>query len=201
MVHPQAMLTVACVNWGTKYPPLYVSILEAMVKRNLTVPHEFVCLTDKPENYTCKTIKLPEGLEGWWNKVYLFKKGLFNGKVLFLDLDVVITGSLDDLVKLDGFVSIKDWNYDSYNSSVMILGDNPEIWDDFTPEVAKRWHGDQDWITDKLPFRNYFPDEWCLSYRRSCIGGVPEGCKVVVFHGEPKPHNSRSHWVKKLWKV
>lgn len=195
------MLTVCCVNWGKKYHPRYVLILEAMVKRNLSIPHKFVCFTDKPFNYSCETRPLP-GLEGWWNKVYLFKKGLFEGKVLFLDLDVVITGNLDELVNYsDEFTSIKDWNYDSYNSSVMILGNHPEIWNDFTPEVAQRLHGDQDWITYKLPFRNYFPETWCQSYRGSATAGVHKDCKIVCFHGEPKPHEAKAPWVKELWRI
>lgn len=198
------MLTVACVNWGTKYPIKYVTVLEAMVKRNLTVPHRFVCLTDHPEKYKCETIELPKGLHGWWNKLYLFKKGLFDDKVLFLDLDIVITGSLDELVEKTGFISIKDWNYDSYNSSVMILGDNPEVWDDFLLKINRitdKYHGDQDWITEKLRFRRYFPAEWILSYRKSCQGGVPKDCKIVCFHGEPKPADVKTGWVPQLWRI
>ena len=194
------MLDVVCVCWGDKYPKKYVYTLEAMVKRNLTVPYKFTCFTDKPQSFSLNTRKLPEGLDGWWNKLYLFKHGLFDNKVLYIDLDVVIIGNLDELVEKDGFIAIKDWNYDSYNSSVMILGDNPEVWDDFTPETAKYYHGDQDWITAKLKSSNYFPEEWCLSYKKSCTGGVPRETKIVVFHGHPNPHEAKAKWVKELWK-
>lgn len=194
-------MNVVCVNWGTKYPKKYVHILEAMVKRNLTAPHKFICFTDDPTGYTCETRPLPSGLNGWWNKVYLFKEGLFTEKTLFLDLDIVITGSLDELVKYEGFIAIKDWNYDSYNSSVMILGKHPELWDDFKPEVAENLYGDQDWITQRLKFRNYFPENWIKSFKTNCLAGVPKDCKIVVFHGEPKPHTAKRRWVNDLWQI
>ena len=194
------MLTVACVNWGTKYPKEYVHVLKSMVEKNLTVPHRFVVFTDDPKGYNCETQPLPQGLDRWWNKIYLFKKGLFEDKCLFLDLDVVITGNLDELVSLDGFRIISDWHLDSYNSSVMMLGNEHKVWDDFNPRMMSQYPGDQDYITDKLPNKGTFPSSWCLSYRSHCQPGVPKNCKIVVFHGYPKPHEFPSNWVRELWR-
>ena len=39
-------VTVLCVKFGTKYGREYIERLRNMVSRHLTVPYEFVCLTD-----------------------------------------------------------------------------------------------------------------------------------------------------------
>jgi hypothetical protein len=194
------VLEVACVNWGTKYDPRYVEILEAAVKRNLKAPHEFVCFTDNPKNYRCKTRTLPKGLEGWWNKLFLFSKGCFDSRVLFLDLDICVTGSLDELVEIPSpFCIIEDWHVPGYNSSVFVMDpdSHTEVWEDFNS--TEGFPGDQDWITHKIPNAPVFPSGWCVSYRSHAVPGVPRGTKVVVFHGTPKPHEFPSYWVKDYW--
>ena len=40
------MINIVCVKWGTKYGPEYVNVLRAMIKRNLSLPHRFICFTD-----------------------------------------------------------------------------------------------------------------------------------------------------------
>jgi hypothetical protein len=194
------VLTVACVNWGPLYDPKYVRILEKAVKKNLAQEHEFVCFTDKPENYTCRTRTLPKGLKGWWNKLYLFSPGCFDGRALYLDLDVCITGSLDSLVDVPSkFCIIDDWHLDGYNSSVFVMDKDahPEVWEDFNS--TEGFPGDQDWISHKVPHAAVFPSQWCVSYRSHAQLGVPRGTKVVVFHGTPKPHELPSYWVKNYW--
>ena len=39
-------LAVVCVKWGTKYGMDYLNNLYAAVRRNLSIPHKFYCLTD-----------------------------------------------------------------------------------------------------------------------------------------------------------
>ena len=53
-----------------------------------------------------------DGPERGWNKLAVFSETLYDlkGKVLCLDLDLIITGSLDDLFDCPGEVMIiKDW--------------------------------------------------------------------------------------------
>lgn len=198
------MITICCVYWGDKYDRKYVSILQAMVKRNLTIPHKFVCFTDNPKGFQCETRKLPQGYKGWWNKISLFRKGQFEGKCLYLDLDIVLTGNIDDLVKLDGFHIWADPNVGGFNSSVMLFDPNEDVskvWDEFDPKWIKKYHGDQDVITMMLPESKTFPEGWCLSYKKDCQMGVPRGTKIVVFHGRPNPSEFTSPWIKNYWKI
>ena len=57
------MVTVVCVWWGTKFPVDYVYNLKAAVERNTTVPHQFVCYSDKMIKGV-KTHSLRPGYEG-----------------------------------------------------------------------------------------------------------------------------------------
>jgi len=197
------MLEVVCVNVGSKYPKKYVNILQAMVARNLTVPHRFVCLTDDPKGLKCVARPAHKSLPGWWSKMHLFKPGILKERTLYIDLDVVITGSLDSLVALDGFHIIADWNVGGYNSSVMLFDpadDVSHVWDEFEPAMMEKYHGDQDVITNLLPDAETFGARDCVSYKTHCRFGVPKDSKIVVFHGRPNPHELMTPWVKKLWR-
>lgn len=186
------MITVACVEHGNYLGrgEEYVSKLRAMVARNLRQPHRFECLR-------------PNIGQGWWNKVALFEPARFKGRVLYLDLDCVITGPLDDLVERKGIIHLRDWGWtkNDYGSGVMVwdAGEHGEVWTRFSSDVPKRFRGDQDYMTalggwDALP-----SPPMLSSYRYHCKDGVPEGCAVVSFHGAPKPHEVTSGWVPERW--
>ena len=90
------MITVCCVLWGDKFSKEYVHVLKASVERNTTVPHEFVCYSDRIIPGV-STVPLRGGLEGWWNKLQLFD-GRMDGRVVYFDLDTVLTGNIDWLL-------------------------------------------------------------------------------------------------------
>ena len=46
-----SIIDVYCVNVGDKYGPEYVFKLKSAVERHLKQPHNFWCITDKPELY------------------------------------------------------------------------------------------------------------------------------------------------------
>lgn len=214
-------LTVACVKWGRKYPGAWVVKLRNMVARNLTVPHRFVCFTERPvDGIECRP--LPSDLPTWWSKVGLFRPGLFDGDVLYLDLDLVITGSIDGLVALLEQDRTQLWALDDFgypltnprkgigpdmrrqlggdgtvNSSVMMWHGSAcrAVWDDFTPAKMDEVHGDQNWITQALwPRVNLIPTGWASSYKYGGRG------VIRVFHGNPKPDQVPDAWVDECWR-
>lgn len=176
------MLTVACVlSEGPKrvYDRSHVDRLAGMVKRHMAQDYRFVCVDDSP-------------FPGWWAKISLFEPGRFKGRVLYFDLDVTAVDALDDLANYPApFVAIKDYIRPTINPSVMAwdAGTMDSIYTNFTSSVMDRLSGDQDWISEQMPDAETFPDEWCVSYRKSVkkFKHVPVGAKVVVFHGFPKP--------------
>lgn len=105
-------INVFCVITGNKYSLDYVRRLRNMVNKNLTIPHKFICLTDRANYYAGQEdvegiefrpafITMPDS----WCKLSLFHYWLndygYKGKALYFDLDVVIVDNIDKLVAND----------------------------------------------------------------------------------------------------
>lgn len=101
----RSKLTVACVKWGSKYDASYVNRLYRGVRKHFALGHEFRCLTDDARGLDdgIQVSALPKDtpLTTWWLKACLFEPTISHirhGRVLYLDLDTVIVGSLDRLI-------------------------------------------------------------------------------------------------------
>src|SRR5688572_2438108 len=101
------MATVLCMKWGHRYGPEYVNTLYSMLARYLALDHRLVCVTDdasgiRPE-VECRSLPAlalaPEWERSPWRKLSGFAPELADlaDPVLFLDLDVVIVGGIDEL--------------------------------------------------------------------------------------------------------
>lgn len=200
---------VVCLKYGDKYSSEYVNRLNNMVRRHTTGGVGFYCVTENPIGLDSdiKVIPLPyhSNLQGWWYKPFVFSKDFpVKGKLLFLDLDIVIIKNIDCFFDFNPnhFCIIRDFtrsmtpNWERYNSSVFRLdsGTMPDVWDSLIldPSVVKRLHGDQDWIYEKVKsnFR-FWPDEWCQSYKwevrnRAEIVGVGGQRNFATVLHEPK---------------
>jgi hypothetical protein len=172
-----ADLTVTCFFWHDSlakcrhiytFGPEHVRILQNMVRRNLTVPHEFVCVTDRPQLIDfCRTVALDKTT--WvpgtrYVKLMMYRPDaaeIIGPRIFYLDLDCVITGSLDPLVDRDeDLVLWRNPNFGQkrrarYNSSIQLIraGSRPDFWRRFDPKsvpatLRKVWGGtDQAWIS------------------------------------------------------
>ena len=116
------MVTVICIKYGHYYAPFYVNRLFAGVKRNLSRPFRFVCVTNDPEGIRPEVECVPfgenPGVPGrkWPNifsKLTLFKDGFadLKGPTLYLDLDTLVTGPLDKFFdyRPGDFCIIRNW--------------------------------------------------------------------------------------------
>jgi hypothetical protein len=231
-------LHVLSVKWGTKFSADYVNRLRNMVERNLTLPHQFVCLTDDPRDLhqDIRVLDLyRKDLEYEWTKLLLFDRLPIEGIALYFDLDVVITDNIDCLVQYrpeDPCVGLLEWlpHQAVFNTSVMRFHINRyhHVLDSFDKKVAKgrlqehrepdpylgervvyrdgdRRYIEQRWVSRQLYPRNEirehgFPEQWVLSYKKHGREGLPPGCKVMVFHGSPKPHEVEADYVWEHWR-
>lgn len=218
----QMILNLVAVRVGDKYGPEYVEILFDQLLRNLsTFEGEVRCwlITDEPHNppVGIKGIKWKAGIPGWWQKVYLFSDEMpwsDGERVAYFDLDLCITGRLEDLIHTPGI--IQDWKWPCYNSSVMVwdVGEHREIWQAFKPsEIGAKGNmvpqeclprgeingGDQEWITWVSKW-NTFDPTWCVNYLQHAELWPSEGAKVVSFNGKLKPHEITEGWVPTVWK-
>ncbi len=220
------------MKWGTLYGAEYVNRLYSMVSRNLSYPFKMVCFTDNEEGiipevecFPIPAMEIPGGLpERMWKKLSTLKEDLYGleGTALFLDLDIVIVGSIDPFFELEGeFLIIKDYRKQwriTGNSSVyrFEIGKHGYVFDDFLSnfdEIRKRHRNEQEYLTQAVFDKgklSYWPKEWCPSYKYDCVSkvpfafwvtpSIPEGAKIIIFHGEINPHKAikggRGKWYR-----
>lgn len=175
-------VSVVCVRFGSGYGREYVEKLRNMVSRHLTVPYEFYCLTDDRHPIDdVKTIFQKNNGYGrqWWHKLHVFDKNLpLKGRVLYLDLDVVVHANINNLVSdtSNTFYGIRDFNrkfhsnWKNLNSSAMswMHGSQHDLYLQFKNSVATavKMHGDQDFIWKHARDRiTFWPDAWIQSYK------------------------------------
>jgi hypothetical protein len=196
-------LTVWSVCVGEKYHPGYVYALKEAVERHLSVPHVFRCITEH-ELPGILTVKPPVPYWGWWSKVGLFAPGVATGPSLYFDLDVVITGALDYIARYthSRFAAPANWaqsGWGGIQSSVMAWCGNWTAPYEYIkpqwPEVTERLWGDQELLWEILG------DHWTritrgiFSYKYHATKGLPKDASVIVFHGQPKPHEVSDEWL------
>jgi hypothetical protein len=215
-------VTVCCLKAGDKYGPEYVNILYAMVQLNVhMVGFDFVCFTDNPEGIHpwIRTVPLPYDAPKWWGKMGLYREtipGIKTPRIVFLDLDVAITGCLDPLIEYrdDDFAMARDWPVGQWHpldprnhhgqSSVIALkvGARTKIWDAWreSPMPFDATTGDQEWINKHFPQdMKLLPESIAQSYKLHKLEGMKlPDCSVVMFHGHPKPDECGG-WVKEVW--
>lgn len=221
------MENIICMKWGTRYGADYVNILAAMVRRHITIPHRFVCFTDNADGIRPDVeirplpemeldAKLPER---GWRKLTVFQETLadLTGRALFLDLDVIILGSLDDFFTPPGeFRIVKDWNLPGTiigNSSVFRfeIGKHPDVLAHYLTrgdEVRAQHRNEQAYLSHAMHEKGilqYWDAAWCRSFKTHCMRPFPLGyllpakhpgpdAKVVIFHGRPNPDMLRGNW-------
>lgn len=180
------MLTVACVyKTGGVYSPEYVKRLKEGVDKHL-FGHDFVCLSDA--DVPCDRIPLENDWAGWWSKIELFR---LKGKVLYFDLDTVITGDLTEIAEYPHkFTMLSDFYYpEKLASGVMAWdGDYSRIYTEYEHGSQYPGHGDQGYISSKVKadrFQDIFGRQ-IVSRKRPNMRNSNE--RVVCFHGDPRPH-------------
>ena len=155
---------------------------------------EIVCLTNADINHPAvQKIPLKYNWPKWWSKLEVFD--LCRGPTLYLDLDTVVVGKLPP-ISMD-FTMLKDvYKEGGFGSGVMSWQQSPlHVYNKFktNPQLymnnyatRDKW-GDQDFIKDHLGFKpDTFGSEF-KSYKAQCRDYVPDGTKVVYFHGKPRP--------------
>lgn len=156
------MLTVVLWHWARRYGREHIVAMREMLARNLSLPHDIVCITDRPEDVPAgiRTFDVKHTI-GPRDHKCLRRMWLYAGKpksvgkpwpgdlgdrLLQLDLDVVLTDSIDPIV--DRPESFVIWKSDStvrpyrphgwaYNATVMLLDPGARR------DVYDRWNEDR----------------------------------------------------------
>lgn len=232
---------VVCMKWGTLYDSRYVNHLYRAVRRNLSLPHRFICLTDDAsgiddgvECYPLPSMGLSAARlkHGGFQKIGIFKRDLHDlrGVCLFLDLDVVIVGSLDDFfaIKPHELVAVQEWRKArdyillwrkrGANTSVFAFhcGEQCQIYDEFMAhqeENFRRFRIEQYVVTHYARHLRYWDGAWVRSFKRDCMPTIscrplvraprlPLDARIVAFHGVPNPAElvAGGRWGRHWWR-
>lgn len=223
-------VNIVCMKWGDRYGPEWVNRLYGMVSRSTTWNFRFVCFTDddagiRPE-VECQPlppVQFDKSLGKYWPKLGLMAPGLggLEGMTLFLDLDLIIIGNIDDLLSYPGrFCIIREWKdpHLGYgNSSVVrfFIGRESAVLDRFyaTPEreiIETYASKEQNFLTKSVDEVTFWPQEWCVPFSRDCLPNnrlvrffarpkKPQGAKILVFYGSITPASALhgEHEIKK----
>ncbi len=226
------MQTIVCMKWGNRYGDEYVNRLWSMIKRNTRRPTRLICFTERPEGIHPEVerrplpeIDLPERVR-WlpWRKLSLWNPAIegLGGDVLFLDLDMVITGSLDDFFDYEpgAFGIVRNWTQPRSQIGNTSLyrwkaGSYPEIYTNFQadPEkILRDFRIEQQYISHVIKNVVFWPPDWCVSFKHTLLPRwplnlvvtpkLPINARVVAFTGKPDPDEAAvGHWPEeKPWK-
>ena len=177
------MLTVACLLWQdpVKYRDYTLGLehaytLQRMVARNLSIPHEFVCVLPwrlspsvKPRQVGLRTFDpQTHRSKTRFAKLQLFRKDIANRlgeRILYLDLDTVITDDITPLVdRTEDLVLWRNPRFDEgktpsrFNTSMILLtaGVRPDLYDDFTEDAYQKFKADH----GTFPFKGGSDQRW-----------------------------------------
>jgi len=216
---------IITLKWGNRYGAEYVNRLASSVRRNTTAPVSFVCFTDDATGIDpavaiqpLPEIDLPAAaIVTGWRKLCLFRPDLpLQGLGLFLDLDIVVTGPLDDFFTFGEVADIPiihNWtplhktlfrpDPRIGNSSVFRFKLNAcgFVWDQFHAEkdwALANFRPPQAYLTHCIrPRMNFWPAAWVRSFKRHCRPvfplnlllepKLPHAARIVAFHGKPDP--------------
>lgn len=214
---------VICIKWGTRYGPEYANRIYSMVARNVTPPFRVICFTDdragiRPE-IDCYDLPdlgcpVPTSAPGKWRKTSLWGSTLFDitGVALFIDLDVVITGNIDDFFTCgspDDVILARNWirplerlgqtsvfRYPVGKHGYLLerLRQDPE-------GVASEYQFEQRYVTRCVRGGvKFFPRGTVKHFRLNCLGPwplrylrparLPSSARMVLFPGKPDPHDA-----------
>jgi hypothetical protein len=220
----------------------YVNKLARALKRNVTVPYTFTLLTDRHESDCCETRRDGQKIDPGVDVQPLCLQGelwpgclpklsahdpdysTFNGRLLLIDLDTIITGNIDHFVQYDGdlatrmafrepgqsggdLIAFEHGGEMSRNLWRRITTDHDELIE-MTEGRERFVYRSRDWTPQPEFWSDLFPGEY-VSYKRHIRPNnneLPENVKLVSCHGlntnGPRPHHLLEQgidWVKEHW--
>lgn len=236
------IMDCACVIHGDAYEWRYVDRLYDMLRANSNREIRLHVFTEPTRPVPTHMVRHDlvdwPGVGGpkkaWWYKIQMFDPRHFSGRLLYMDLDVVIVRNIDWIWNLNPryFWAVHDFRrlwrptWQGINSSIMLWDTQrwQHVWQEFQDRniaaTIKQFHGDQDFLNsviDPAELRFIDPEQihswrWEIkdggmdiksrTYKRPDAGSVlTPKTSVIIFHGEPKPHQVLDTIIQKHWNI
>ena len=212
-------INVCCVKEGDKYDSDYVNTLYLMTKRYLTIPFDFICLTENSQNLLkqIKVVNLEDkSIKGWWNKCLLFKPNFLSGSCLYLDLDMIILKNIDEFIIqnqclniLCNPISLNKKIYYKINSSMLFWNtDNKElnkIWFQYSKNKLfydnHKTFGDQEVILESNVKYKFFPGNKIRYFKHiKEKEDLDTNISIIVCKGKKQKDYKSNFIVRNYWK-
>ena len=226
------------MKWGSRYGSSFVNRLSRSIQRHTNRKTRLICFTDDTADINldvqCEPlpyINLPKQIANTpWRKISIWQHPLLNleGDVLFLDLDLVITGNLDRFFdyKPGTYCVIENWTQKGQgigNTSCFKfpVGKYKSVFKKFEENPKKYWkkyHIEQIYLSDQIQDQVFWPSEWCKSFKHDLLprwplriwqpAKLPNDTSIVAFTGKPDPDDvingvwpvKKSQFYKKIYK-
>ena len=212
------MIHIGTWFWGKKYPQYYLERLKSSIARNLRDPYQFHIW--EPEGQDLSLTKIPgcfarlRAFDPEWQQARGIKP--HEDRVVVIDLDLVVTGSLDRLFDRDEpFTILQGVNATNpcpYNGSIWSLraGTHSEVVSEFSLEKAglAPWFAfpdDQAWFHHMIPNAGAFGvKDGIYAFKKPgwpSGSNLPKGARMVAFPGFRDPSQFTTlNWVKEHWR-
>ena len=201
----------------------YINNLYHGVKRFAEEPFDFICFTNQnfdgiDDGIEIRPFTAPSPL-GVLPRIYMFSEesGLFGRQVLALDIDIVIVGSLKDIMRYRGpFCArskFKPGMQHLLDGDVINFRAGPEnekrLWtafidnrkqaEEMTRGRERYWY--RHVVGDKADRWDKYAPGQVVSYKRHVmhLRRLPKNARIVSCHGVPRPHEIKMIWRKKFW--
>jgi hypothetical protein len=211
------LATVACVlRSGGDYDLGWVGALHAGLRGVGGPDPRLVCLTDSVTEWSDGYEPMQHAWPGWWSKLELFRPGLFDGPVLYLDLDSLIIGDLSALRSYDGPLAMLSDFYKPARAQSGVMAWTPgelteSLWSEWTRDPSSHMaahRGDGEWLHATLArlgiepdrIQDLWPDQ-VVSYKVHARSNAPEGARVVCGHGNPRFNRDQAGWAGTRWRA
>ena len=218
------MVNIVCFKWGQKFSSDYVNKLYRGIKRNTTIPINFICYTEDPVGIECKTEEFIEDLPYWWYIIGAMNpEHKLEGKTVYFDLDTVILKNIDDILQWDvRFATLQDFYRPNGLQTAYIMWDKgigKAIWDRFVdtypksywPNLIREPGGTNRFLEKSVGTKRNVPrvqgkfPNSCASYKATLLqrgdNKPNEEERIIFFHGKPMPHEvAELAWMQEHWK-
>jgi hypothetical protein len=224
------MLNIVCFYWqgqpksGWEHVDLgckYVNNLYVGIRNNLTLPFRFFCFHQhnlKMDKVNKEIEKIPFDSPSWFRRIPKMKAFDYDleleGRVIIFDLDLVITGNINDICSYTGpFMTRESFlrKGESGGDIVSFEAKKYPFWEYVQQDhqLIRESKGNE-----RVIYRKYFKDSneidyiqelypnQVFSYKRhvGVRGQLPDNCRILSCHGKPRLHRIENKNVRKFFK-
>lgn len=182
------------------YSPMWVDRLYRGFKRNLTVEHKFIVLTDKEYQFTpgVEQELLSTDEPTWHSMIEPFR---IEGPLIVAGLDTIIRDKIDHMARwceTADRIALPKSPGKPYACNAIVLVPKGQT------GIYERWRGENDMEWLRLQPHVFIDSLWpeqVVSYKQYVRPRGVRQSRIIYWHGSPKMHELLDkQWVRESWR-